>query len=142
MGEIVYAARGCGCFWNGERTHTSSTETVDKAVLLSTDFGVDPEQDYIDGYRQLQRLVGARRTWGDCYGHLLVATGRADIMCDSWVKVWDCAALLPIIEEAGGTFTDWAGQRTIHSTHALSTNRILFEPVRKILSPSTVEYSR
>lgn len=135
IGEVVYAARGCGCFWNGERAHTSLTRVIEEAVLLSTDFGVDPERTYIEGSKRLQHLVAARRTWGDCYGHLLVATGRADIMLDSWVKVWDCAALLPIIEEAGGTFTDWAGQRTIHSTHALSTNGFLFEDITKILTP-------
>jgi histidinol-phosphatase len=134
MDEIVYAARGCGCFWNGERAHTSSTQALEDAVLLSTDFGVDPALDYVNGSRRLQRLVAARRTWGDCYGHLLVATGRADIMLDSWVKIWDCAALLPVIEEAGGTFTDWTGQRTIHSNHALSTNGFLLEAVRNIFT--------
>jgi len=141
MSELVYAARGCGCFWNGERASTSSTQAIKEAVLLSTDFGVDPERDYIEGARRLQRLVAARRTWGDCYGHLLVATGRADIMLDSWVKVWDCAALLPIIEEAGGTFTDWAGRRTIHSTHALSTNGFLFEAVREIITSPMISGS-
>jgi fructose-1,6-bisphosphatase/inositol monophosphatase family enzyme len=45
------------------------------------------------------------------------------------MNVWDCAALLPILEEAGGTFTDWNGQRTIRGGNAISTNRALFESV-------------
>jgi len=60
---------------------------------------------------------------------VLVATGRADIMLDPIMNVWDCAPLLPIVEEAGGTFTDWQGQRTIHGGNAISTNRALFESV-------------
>jgi len=45
------------------------------------------------------------RTWGDCFGDLLVATGRAEIMIEPIMNVFDCAALQPIVEEAGGTFT-------------------------------------
>jgi fructose-1,6-bisphosphatase/inositol monophosphatase family enzyme len=116
----------------------SSTDLVEEAVLLSTDFGQYPEQVYLNGSVNLQRRVAARRTWGDCYGHILVATGRADIMLDPIVKVWDCAALLPIVEEAGGTFTDWSGKRTIYSGHALSTNGVLLSAVGKILTPPTL----
>jgi fructose-1,6-bisphosphatase/inositol monophosphatase family enzyme len=60
---------------------------------------------------------------------VLVATGRADIMLDPIMNVWDCAPLLPIVEEAGGTFTDWRGQRTIHGGNAISTNGKLFDSV-------------
>jgi fructose-1,6-bisphosphatase/inositol monophosphatase family enzyme len=81
----------------------------------------------------LQQQVQARRTWGDCYGHVLVATGRADIMLDPIMNVWDCAPLLPILEEAGGTFTDWKGTRTIHGDNAISTNGVLFDEVMEIV---------
>jgi fructose-1,6-bisphosphatase/inositol monophosphatase family enzyme len=74
-----------------------------------------------------------RRTWGDCYGYLLVATGRADVMLDAAMNVWDCAALLPVIEEAGGTFTDWRGRRTIHGGNAFATNGALFGEVFGII---------
>jgi fructose-1,6-bisphosphatase/inositol monophosphatase family enzyme len=49
------------------------------------------------------------------------------------MNVWDCAPLLPIVEEAGGTFTDWRGQRTIHGGNAISTNGKLFEPVMAVI---------
>ncbi len=81
----------------------------------------------------LQAQVHARRTWGDCYGHVLVATGRADIMIDPVMNIWDCAALLPIVEEAGGTFTDWTGKPTIDGGNAISTNGRLFEGVMEIV---------
>jgi len=47
------------------------------------------------------------------------------------MNVWDCAPLLPIMEEAGGTFTDWRGERTIHGGNAISTNGTLFDEVMK-----------
>jgi fructose-1,6-bisphosphatase/inositol monophosphatase family enzyme len=81
----------------------------------------------------LQRRAAQRRTWGDCYGYVLVATGRADVMLDPAMNVWDCAALLPVLEEAGGTFTDWQGQRTIHSGNAVATNGALFGEVMQII---------
>jgi fructose-1,6-bisphosphatase/inositol monophosphatase family enzyme len=49
------------------------------------------------------------------------------------MEVWDCAALLPILEEAGGTFTDWQGTRTIHGSNAISTNGLLFDNVMEIV---------
>jgi len=49
------------------------------------------------------------RTWGDCYGYLLVAAGHADVMIDPIMNPWDIAALVPIIRGAGGTITDWSG---------------------------------
>ena len=78
-----------------------------------------------------------RRTWGDCYGYVLVATGRADVMLDPVMNVWDCAALLPVVEEAGGTFTDWRGIRTINSGNSVATNGLLFREVMQIIGENT-----
>jgi fructose-1,6-bisphosphatase/inositol monophosphatase family enzyme len=54
-------------------------------------------------------------------------------MLDPVLSPWDCAALLPILREAGGTFTDWTGQPTIGGGHGLSTNGVLFEQVMSIV---------
>jgi histidinol phosphatase-like enzyme (inositol monophosphatase family) len=131
LNDLVYAAHGLGCFWNGERARVSTTSTLDAALLLSTDFGTCERYGFGAAAATLQSRAAARRTWGDCYGHLLVATGRADVMLDPVMNVWDCAPLLPILEEAGGTFTDWSGQRTIHGGNAISTNGALFDEVMK-----------
>ncbi|MDQ3686589.1 MAG: histidinol-phosphatase [Acidobacteriota bacterium] len=133
LGDVVYAARGAGCFWNGERASTSQTSTLDDALLLATDFGTCANYGFGEAAVRLQERVRARRTWGDCYGHVLVATGQADVMLDPVMNVWDCAALLPIIEEAGGTFTDWRGRRTIHGGNAISTNGILLDEVMSVI---------
>ncbi|MDQ1557138.1 MAG: histidinol-phosphatase [Pyrinomonadaceae bacterium] len=129
LGEIVYAARGAGCFWNDTRASVSATPTLVDALLLSTDFGTCERYGFGEAARRLEQAAGARRTWGDCYGHVLVATGRAEVMLDPVMNVWDCAPLLPILEEAGGTFTDWGGRRTIRGGNAISTNGLLFETV-------------
>jgi fructose-1,6-bisphosphatase/inositol monophosphatase family enzyme len=74
-----------------------------------------------------------QRGWGDCYGHILVATGRAEAMLDPVLSAWDCAPLPSILEEAGGTFTDWRGNRTIRGGSGISTNGRLLEPVLGIV---------
>jgi histidinol phosphatase-like enzyme (inositol monophosphatase family) len=127
LSEMVYAARGLGCWWNGERAHVSATATLREALLLSTDFGVCEQYGFGPAADALQKQVHSRRTWGDAYGHVLVATGRADVMLDPVMNVWDCAPLLPILNEAGGTFTDWNGKSTIHGGNAISTNWQLFD---------------
>lgn len=134
LGEIVYAARGLGCFWNGKRAKVSTISSLDHALLLATDFGFPAGDEFSELTKELEPLVEARRTWGDCYGHLLVATGRAEIMLDPVVDISDCAALLPIIEEAGGHFSDGAGLRSIHGPNAISTNDVIFGEVMSVIS--------
>ena len=129
LDELLYAAKGLGCFWNGESAKVSTTTTLKEALLLSTDFGTCEAHGFGRAAEALQNRVHARRTWGDAYGHVLVATGRADIMLDPVMNVWDCAALLPILEGAGGTFTDWQGRKTIYGGNAISTNGLLFDEV-------------
>ncbi|HLA11826.1 MAG TPA: inositol monophosphatase family protein [Pyrinomonadaceae bacterium] len=133
LNELVYAARGLGCFWNGEAARVSATTTLEEALLLSTDFGTCEAHGVGRAAEVLQKHVHARRTWGDAYGHVLVATGRAEVMLDPVMNVWDCAALLPIVEEAGGRFTDWRGRSTIHGGNAISTNALLFDLVMNVI---------
>ncbi len=133
LGEVAYAARGLGCFLNGEPARVSKTASLEDALLLSTDFGSCARYGFGAAAEELQTRAAMRRTWGDCYGYVLVATGRADVMLDPAMNVWDCAALLPVIEEAGGTFTDWRGTRTIHGGNAVATNGPLFEEVMRIV---------
>ena len=84
---------------------------------------------------RLKELERARigRGWGDCFGHVLVATGRADVMLDPVLSDWDCVPLLPILEEAGGSFTDWHGHRTVRGKSGVSTNGKLRDEVHAVL---------
>ena len=129
LGEIVSAAKGLGCFLNGEPARVSETASLKDALLLSTDFAACERYGFGPAAELLQGRAKTSRTWGDCYGYVLVATGRADVMLDPVMNLWDCAPLLPIMEEAGGTFTDWRGLRTAHGGNSIATNGKLFDEV-------------
>ena len=133
VGELLVAAPGQGCFWNGKPTRVSSQGELSKAVVLSTDerFLLHPERG--EAWRGLAREAAMDRTWGDCYGYLLVATGRAEVMVDEVLSPWDAAALQPIIEEAGGVFTDWKGRATSFGGDCIATNGALSRVVRERL---------
>jgi histidinol-phosphatase len=134
--ETVYGARGEGAWWNGRRALVSDVVHLDNALILATDLGNIERQGFNDGFKRLNSRAGMLRTWGDCYGHALVATGRAEVMLDPIMSVWDAAALKPIIDEAGGVFTSWAGAATHTGGSAVATNAALAREVRTLLNGS------
>ncbi len=85
------------------------TPRLEDATLLSSDPLAAEKYQNGQAYDALQKRAKLVRTWGDCYGYLLVATGWADAMLDPIMNPWDIAALIPIIRGAGGTITDWQG---------------------------------
>ncbi|PTL75635.1 histidinol-phosphatase [Vitiosangium sp. GDMCC 1.1324] len=133
VADMLVAAPGQGCWWNGKRTRVSAEADLSRAVVLSTDerFLVHPDRGA--KWRALTAKTFMARTWGDCYGYLLLATGRAEAMVDELMSPWDAAALQPIIEEAGGVFTDWTGTRTSFGGNAIATNAALADQVRELL---------
>lgn len=130
--EILVAAHGAGCVWNGKPARVSAVSRLTEAVVLTTDARMGtPAQ--VAGLDTLCTRAGHVRTWGDCYGYLLVATGRAEVMTDAVMAPWDSAALQPIIEEAGGVFTDWSGRRTAFGGSSVASNAALAAEVRAAL---------
>jgi len=94
---------------NGRRVRTRTTTALAEATLLTSD---TVNLDARIGAARASALMGRARiarTWGDCYGYLLVATGQADAMLDPIMNPWDIAALVPIIRGAGGVISDWNG---------------------------------
>ncbi|MEM8535007.1 MAG: histidinol-phosphatase [Chloroflexota bacterium] len=134
MGDFLVAAQGQGCQWNGRRAQVSQVDKLNEALLLSTDTESMARFDREPHYRRLVASTKMQRTWGDAYGYVLVATGRAEVMLDPAMSVWDCAALLPVVQEAGGQFTDWQGTPTIHNEEAIATNGILHEEVLRLVA--------
>ncbi|MDQ6717201.1 MAG: histidinol phosphate phosphatase [Gemmatimonadota bacterium] len=134
INEEISAAPGEGCWFNGSRCSVSSQTELAKATLLTTDARFLRDESRRARWLTLQNAAGGMRTWGDCYGYILVATGRADIMVDDAVSAWDAAALMPIITEAGGTLTDWKGNATPFGGDAIATNGKLSEQVLAIMS--------
>ncbi len=130
--EMICAATGMGCLWNGRKASVSKAAKLADAVLLTTNIGACQARS--GAYDKLAQATKMQRTWGDCYGYALVATGRADIMLDSAMNPWDCAPLLPILQEAGGHFTTWSGDATIWGKDACATNGVLNAEVLGILN--------
>jgi len=128
LGEMVAAATGHGCTWNGRPAHVSTTSRLADASVSFTS-ALNLSRLRPSAWARLQQETRIQRGWGDCYGHCLVATGRTDVMLDPVLSPWDCAALLPILREAGGTFTDWTGRPTIEGGNGISTNGLLFDQV-------------
>jgi histidinol phosphatase-like enzyme (inositol monophosphatase family) len=134
LDEMVAAARGSGCFWNGRRARVSGVSSLSDACVAYTDTaGLHDRLG--NAWPALQRATALQRGWGDCYGHCLVATGRADVMLDPRMNPWDCAALIPILHEAGGRFTDWTGRVAIDGGDAVSSNGRLHEAILAHLTP-------
>ena len=80
-------------------------------------------------FREISQKMLLTRTWGDAYGYYLVATGRAEVMIDPIMSLWDAGPLLTIIEEAGGRFSDWQGTPTIYGKEAIASNGLLHDDI-------------
>lgn len=137
LDEGIFAAKGQGAwhFQRGESprpARVSSRKELSDAIFITSQVDTFARRDAAEAYRQLESAAYVTRTWGDCYGYLLVATGRVDVMVDPMMSVWDAAALQPILEEAGGTFTDWQGNPTIHGGEGVGTNGHLLQQVLEI----------
>jgi len=136
LNDTVGAARGIGCFWNGNQARVSAVGTLAEAGAMATDPADLLEGPIADGWERLVRETSLARTWGDCYGHILVATGRAEIMVDPILSPWDAAPFVPILSEAGGRFTDLEGRAWSDGGSGVSTNGILHDRVLALLRGS------
>ena len=91
------------------------------------------EEPLVETFGRNLRRRSNPQYWGDCFGHILVATGRADLMVDPIMNIWDGAPLLPILKEAGGTYMDWTGAETIRGGDGISVNAALRPAVIEII---------
>ncbi|MDA1178279.1 MAG: histidinol-phosphatase [Planctomycetota bacterium] len=138
LGECLYAANGSGA-WLASGTAAprqvrvaSTTSLADGVLLLSELSGFDLTGARA-AFEELHRRTWITRTWGDCYGYYLVATGRATVMLDPELKLWDAAPMLPILREAGGRYTDWQGRESGTSGSAIATNGLVHDEVLAVL---------
>jgi len=135
--ETVYAATGEGA-WHvrgqepPRQAHVSKVKSLAEGLFLTSGVSGFHKRDAWSFFARLTKTAKLSRTWGDAYGYLLVATGQAEVMVDPAMNVWDAAALLPILQEAGGTFTDWQGKTTIHGGEGIATNKLVLDEVLKL----------
>src|SRR5262245_53460935 len=134
LGDLLAAARGEGCSWNGRRARVSRVASLSESLLLCTEVESMARHGRAGAYRRLAAATKMQRTWGDAYGYVLVATGRAEVMLDPVVRIWDCAAILPVLQEAGGTATNWSGQTMIDGGELIGTNGLVLQEVLALIS--------
>ena len=140
MNEMVAACLGRGC-WHRQsdaaewrRTAVSGKADLSEAVFVTSQVDSFDARDAADKYKKLEKAAWLTRSWGDGYGYLMVATGKADVMVDPECNAWDVAAILPIVSEAGGKFSDWAGNATTRGGDGVGTNGKLHGLVLSALS--------
>ena len=134
--EMVFAGKGLGAWWcddlsprDRKKASVSKVSRLSEACLSTNSASGFERIGKEAAYRKLSGAARVNRGYPDCYGHYLVATGRIEIMIDPVVNAWDNAPLKPIMEEAGGRFTDLDGNATIHGGSGISSNGPMHDEV-------------
>ena len=122
LGERYQAVTGGGATMNGEPIHVSDVTSLTEAGVAFGDiegwFGTAMD----DRMRALESRAKRRRGFGDFWGHMLVARGSMDVMVEPYLNVWDWAALVPVVTEAGGRLSQVDGSPLVHGGSILTTN--------------------
>ncbi len=119
---------------NGRIVQLRKTRLLSDAMLLTTDIKDIARYQHKAGFDKLLGDTRLFRTWGDCYGYLMVATGSADIMIDPVVNPWDILPIIPIIQGAKGVVTTWTGTDAASGNSCVAANGTLHPQILKILN--------
>jgi histidinol-phosphatase len=122
LGTLFHALRGDGAYKDGKRIRVSDTPTLAESTLCFSGISWFAKAGREKQFADLARCTAQQRGWGDFYGFVLVAQGACELMVDYGVKPWDVSALRPIVEEAGGVFTDWTGTPTTTTPDVIASN--------------------
>ncbi len=145
LDEMVYAAKEYGAWHVVSAAQPIpcrvSSRSLDSGTFLASQFDLFRKKGAESGLRRLESEAYIARTWGDGYGYLLVATGRAELMVDPVANSWDLAAPQIVIEEAGGLFTDWTGANTAFGGCGIGSNKICHPRALELLNASPQAHS-
>jgi histidinol-phosphatase len=133
LGITCWAAAGSGAFVNGEPVHVSATAQLQQAMGSALGFVEHADES---GARVLRLMRAWDYTYGfmDAYTYVAVASGKLDACVNLLDKPWDCAAAACIVTEAGGRYSDIAGQVTVHNGSFVITNGTLHDAVVAVVS--------
>ena len=109
------------------------TGGLDEAIILTTDERDARNRFGLETWVKLTDQAFLSRSWGDCYGYLLLASGKADAMIDPIVNSWDFHAMIPIIRGAGGKITDHNGENPLHGNSIVASHSDLHGEIIKAL---------
>ncbi len=138
LGRRWWAATGLGAWTNTpagapRRLAVSTVSDVSASSISFQSIAQWDEAGHTDALLRLSRAVWRDRGYGDTWPYMLLAEGRLEFVAEFGVKEYDIAALVPIVREAGGTFTDVAGADSISSRSSLATNGVLHSAFLSLL---------
>jgi myo-inositol-1(or 4)-monophosphatase len=133
LDEMLCAADGLGCWWNGRPARVSEVANLEQAYICYSNVRNMEKYGRGKAWEEFNRRAFALRGWSDAYGYLLVATGRAEVMLDPVMHVWDCGPFPPIFREAGGYFGNWSGEAGHDFGEAMACNAALLPEVLGIV---------
>ena len=136
LGHTYRALRGDGAYRNDSRIHVSQINDLSQALVFYSSLSWFIKNGHQETFLELVRRTDRTRGLGDFYGFVLVAQGSGELMIDHGVHAWDVAAIKPLIEEAGGRFSDWHGGPSIHRPDVLVSNGKLHDAALAILQTS------
>jgi histidinol-phosphatase len=142
LGETWRALRGDGAYRRDTRIHVSGINRLSDALVFYSGVSWFREAGHLDAFLALSGQSDRQRGFGDFYGFMLVAQGSGELMLDHGVHIWDVVALKPIIEEAGGRFSDWDGSPSVQRPDVLASNGLLHEEALAILKKGATDERR
>jgi histidinol-phosphatase len=140
LGRRWWAARGLGAYAGRHQAaasaiRVSSVSRLGDASFCYSSLGSWEQTGRLASMLDIMRKCWRSRAYGDFYGYMLLAEGALDIMVEPELSLWDVAALIPIVTEAGGTFTDLTGRSGPSGGSAIATNGKLHQDVLSRLTP-------
>ncbi|MCR4316383.1 MAG: histidinol phosphate phosphatase [Planctomycetes bacterium] len=135
LGETLAAGRKLGCKRNGEAVKVLPTKKLEDAFVVYGSYQSFVTQGYQEPFHDLCMRARRTRGFGDFYGHLLIASGRADVMIEPVISPWDIAPFQVLIEEAGGKMTSLFGKRDIYESTCLSSSGYIHDEIVQMFKP-------
>lgn len=136
-GQLYHAVRGGGAFRDDIPLRVANTARLEDAYLVYSSLRYHAKAGTTEAFLKLESRFPRSRGLGDFYGYLLVAEGSVDVMAEPILSPWDIAAVKPIVEEAGGVFSDWFGAPTIYGKGAITANPTLHRLVLQCIHGTT-----
>lgn len=120
--RLYHAVKGNGAYCNDRPIRVSTIDQLDDSQIIYSSVDWFERAGTTGFFLEVVRGADRTRGFGDYYGFTLVAEGAAEAMLEPAINPWDIACFQPIIEEAGGVFTDWEGNPTVYGRGALVGN--------------------
>lgn len=135
LGETSWAVKGEGAYCGKSRLRVSSCKSLSKALVATADIYCFRKKKCARLFNGLNKEAELIRIYPDAFGHLMAARGAVDVMVDPLAYIWDYAPCKIMVEEAGGVFANFSGNRSsITEETAISGNKPLVQQIRKLYS--------